>query len=150
VSLRPVKNTVLAGLVVAFPCYVFLLFCNGVLPVGAMAILAVRLILKRDPAALILLIPLVLEAAIYLFVLNKLAQRITRHVHRDSSRTRILVLAFLAGSIAWTIVPINAFDCMDGHPLTRCSAFRMYLGWLRQTVPGSTLYQRARCGDFRW
>jgi len=60
------------------------------------------------------------------------------------------MLLFLAVCAIWTVVPINTFDCMDGHPATRCSALRMYFGWLRETKPGTSLYSEAKCGDFGW
>lgn len=149
-SFNTTKNTVLAALVAAFPCFGFLVFCSGFLPVGAMAVLAVRFFSLRDPGGLIFLIPLALESALYLFLLNKLAHRVTRIIQRDPKRAMVFTLVFLAACVAWTVVPINTFDCMDGHPVTRCSALRMYFGWLRETKPGETLYSEAMCGDFGW
>jgi hypothetical protein len=149
-EVRATKNVILAGLVVALPCFVFLLFCSGFLPVAAMAVLAGRLVESGDPAALVLLIPLILEAGIYLFVLNKVAYVVARYVHRDRRRPRAVLLSLLAGCVAWTVLPVNTFDCMDGHGATRCSALRMYFGWMRSRAPGTSLYVDAQCGDFGW
>src|SRR5262245_50278107 len=85
-SPRTTKNVILAGFIVAFPCFVFLMFCAGFLPVGAMAVLAGSLVDSGDPAALVLLVPLVLEAGIYVFLLNKLALVVARYVQRDRRR----------------------------------------------------------------
>ena len=149
-SFSATKNTVLAALVATFPCVGFLVFCNGILPVGAMAVLVVRFLSLRDPGALIFVIPLALESALYLFLLNKLAHRLTRVIQRDPKRAMIFMCVFLAACATWSVVPINTFDCMDGHAGTRCSALRMYFGWLRETKPGTSLYSEAKCGDFGW
>jgi hypothetical protein len=39
---------------------------------------------------------------------------------------------------------------MDGHGVKRCSALRMYFGWMRSRAAGTSLYVDARCGDFGW
>lgn len=57
-----------------------------------------------------------------------LAYRVTRIIQRDPKRAAAFLLVFLAACVVWTVVPINNFDCMDGHPVTRCSALRMYFG----------------------
>ena len=149
-SFSATKNTVLAALVATFPCAGFLLFCSGILPVGAMAVLIVRFFSLRDPSGLIFVVPLALESALYLFLLNKLARGVTRIIQRDPQRAMIFIFVFLAACAIWTVVPINTFDCMDGHAVTRCSALRMYFGWLRETKPGTSLYSEAKCGDFGW
>jgi hypothetical protein len=146
---RVTKNAILAAFIVAFPCFVFLLFCSGLLPVAAMAVLAGRFLASRDPAALVFLVPLILEAGIYVFVLNKLAHVVTRYVHRDRRRTGAVLLVVLTGCL-WTVLPVNTFDCMDGHGVKRCSALRMYFGWMRSRAAGTSLYVDARCGDFGW
>ena len=65
-------------------------------------------------------------------------------------RVPLLASALLAGCLVLTALPINAFDCMDGHPVTRCSALRMYFGWTRSRPAGTSLYTEAQCGDFGW
>jgi len=147
---KAAKNAILAGLIVACPCFVFLLFCSGLLPVGAMAVLAGRLVASRDPGALVLLVPLMLEAGIYVFVLNKLAHVVTRYLHPDRPRASAVLLTLLAGCLASTVLPVNTFDCMDGHGVRRCSALRMYFGWTLRRAPGTSLYIDAQCGDFGW
>jgi len=147
---RATKNVILAGFIVAFPCFVFMVFCAGFLPVGAMAVLAGGMVDSGDPAVLILLVPLILEAGIYVFLLNKLALFVARYVHRDRRRGGPILIALLAGCLVWAALPVNAFDCMDGHGVTRCSALRMYFGWMRSRPPGTRLYTDARCGDFGW
>jgi hypothetical protein len=144
------KNAILAGFIVAFPGFVFLLFCSGFLPVAAMAVFAGRLVASRDPASLALLVPLVLEASLYVFLLNKLANVVTRYVHRDRRRGGAILLTLLIGCVAWTALPVNTFDCMDGHAAKRCSALRMYFGWMRGRPAGTSLYVEAQCGDFGW
>jgi hypothetical protein len=105
---------------------------------------------SRDPGVLVLLVPLVLEAAIYLFVLNKLAQVVSRYLYREGRRTRSVLLTLMAGCLVWMLLPVNSFDCMDGHGVTRCSALRMYFGWMRTRSPGTSLCVDSRCGDFGW
>lgn len=148
--IKATKNAILAGFIVAVPCFVFLLFCSGFLPIGAMAVLAGRLMATRDPGALVLLVPLVLEAGVYVFALNKLAHVVTRYVHRDRRRARAVLLTLLVGCLAWTVLPVNTFDCMDGHGVKRCSALRMYFGWMRARAAGTSRYVDAQCGDFGW
>jgi hypothetical protein len=60
VHFRLSKNAVFAGLILTVPCYAFLLFCHGFLPVAALAIVGARLLREahRDPAALIFVIPI--------------------------------------------------------------------------------------------
>ncbi len=149
-TLRVTKNAILAGLIVAFPCFVFLLFCKGVLPVAAMAILSGRFLATRDLAALTLLVPLVLEAGVYVFILNRLARALARYAHRDARRAGAVLLVVLVACLAWTVLPVNTFDCMDGHRVKRCSALRMYFGWMRGRAAGTSLYTGAQCGDFGW
>jgi hypothetical protein len=144
------KNAILAGFILAFPCLVFLLFCGGFLPVGAMAVLAGRLVASRDPGSIVLLAPLVLEAGIYVFLLNMLARVVARYVDRDRRRAGTMVVTFWLGCLVWSALPVNTFDCMDGHPAQRCSTLRMYFGWMRSRPEGTSLYVDARCGDFGW
>jgi hypothetical protein len=147
---KATKNAILAGLIVACPCFVFLLFCNGFLPVGAMAILAGKLVASRDPGVLVLLGPLVLEGGIYVFVLNKLAHVVTGYLHRARWRTGAVLMMLSAGFLVSTMLPVNAFDCMDGHSLKRCSALRMYFGWMESRAAGTSGFVDPGCGDFGW
>src|SRR5512138_1083791 len=80
-----------------------------------MAVLAGRLVASRDPGTVVLLVPLILEAGIYLFLLNKLAHLVTRSVHRNRRRAGAVRLKALTVCLAWTVLPVNAFDCMDGQ-----------------------------------
>src|SRR5262245_43939895 len=115
-----------------------------------MVFLSGRFLATRDLAALTLLVPLVLEAGVYVFVLNRLAQAVARYAHRDARRAGAVLLLVLVGCLAWTVLPVNTFDCMDGHGVKRCSALRMYFGWMRGRAAGTSLYTDARCGDFGW
>jgi hypothetical protein len=151
VNVRLARRAILAGLVAVFPCYVILPFCHGLLPVGAAAIQAVRLLLitLADPAALVLLAPLVIEAAIYMYLLHKVAGWLARSIERNPGRARVALFASVIAGIALIAVPINAYDCMDGHGVKRCSALHMYVGWVHKR-PITAPYVEPQCGDFGW
>jgi hypothetical protein len=151
VHVRLTRPAILAGLVVVFPCFVILPFCYGLLPVGAVAIQAVRLlrITLADPAALVLLAPLVIEAALYMYLLHKVAGWVARSIERNPGRARVALFTLVVAGITLIAVPINAYDCMDGHGLKRCSALHMYIGWA-QKRPVTAPYVEPECGDFGW
>jgi hypothetical protein len=137
--------------VAVFPCYVILPFCYGLLPVGAIAIQAVRLlpITLADPAALILLGPLVIEAAIYTYLLHKVAGWVARSMERHPLRAKGTLFTLVIAGITLIAVPIDAYDCMDGHGLKRCSALHMYIGWTEKRLITAP-YIEPQCGDFGW
>jgi len=139
-------------LLLTVPCYLFLVFCAGFLPVGTMIMFVAQLATSGpDLAAIAFAIPIFLEAGVYAFLLRLLSLAIIRRLPSDPRKRRGVVALIFAGCVASAALPINLFDCMDGHGPTRCSALRMYFGWMRTPqVPESTLYSGARCGDFGW
>jgi hypothetical protein len=39
---------------------------------------------------------------------------------------------------------------LDGHAVKRCTALRMYFGWMQRRAAATSLYVDAQCGDFGW
>ena len=138
-------------LLLTVPCLLFLVFCAGFLPVGAMIMFVAQLATSGDLVSIAFAIPTLLEAGVYAFLLRLLSLAIIRRLPSDPRKRRGVVALIFAGCVASAALPINQFDCMDGHGPTPCSALRMYFGWMRTPqVPESTLYSGARCGDFGW
>jgi len=88
------------------------------------------------------------QAAIYLFVFYKLAAMLSRRMARMSLMMQLLIVGVPA-AVAF-ISPIDSFDCMDGHALTACAPFTMYVGWYRAPANPEIAWLRARCGDLGW
>ena len=141
-----------ATLLLTAPCYLFLIFCGGFLPVGAMVVFASRLAMSGLAlAAIAFAIPLLVEIGVYAYLLHLATRAIVQRLPADPEANRLAIALLIVGCLATTALPLNHFDCMDGHGPTRCSALLMYFGWMRTPqVPESTLYSGARCGDFGW
>ena len=148
-NMRLAHPVLFVTFLVTLPCFVFLLFCSGFLPVAGMAVLAARFVATLQPGVLLLLIPLMVEGVAYVVALHLIARAVVRRLPSDPRRARVAIGWIVAGCLLSTALPIQAFDCMDGHSVTRCSALQMYFGWLRARAPGETLYSGAQCGEGR-
>ena len=149
-GVRATKNAILAGFIIVFSVFrvpVVLQRVSAGRSDGRSCSQARRIARSR---LLVLLVPLILEAGIYVFVLNKLAGVVAGYVYRDHRRAGAVLLTLLVGGVAWTLLPVNTFDCMDGHGIKLCSALRIYFGWIPARAPGTSLYVDAQCGDFGW
>ena len=119
----------------AFPCPVSLLLCNGLLPPVVLVGVIANTLVHEPRMGWVVVAPLVLEGAAPLWLLRWLA---TRLVGRLSPRVRVMAMACV---ILTGLLPIYFFDCMDGHPTTRCSV---------PDVVRAVFTEGRQCGDLGW
>jgi hypothetical protein len=136
-------RVLLGVMVLAVPCFIFLLGCGGVVPLGVVGLwmLSLARYASRNPAGLVPVVVLVgANTAIYVFIFYKLATLLTRTIERASQTWRICMLAAVGALAAAAMLsPISWFECT--HWSTgRCTAFAMYFDW----------HSRLGCGALGW
>jgi hypothetical protein len=120
------------ALLLLVPCPSFLVYCAGLLPVVALALVVVQFaeIMLRDPAAIFFAVGALIHVVVYGAFLYWLAGLLSRRVSvsqllkgwRGPMLAVVLLIAFIA--------PIYTFGCMDGASERWCSWFELHAGWL--------------------
>ena len=141
-SMSPNRRFWFLALLLLVPCPSFLMFCAGLLPVVALALLVVQFseMTLRDPVAIFFAVGLLIHVVVYGAFLYWLAGLLSRRVSVSQLlkgwRTPMLAAVVL---LIMFIAPIHAFDCMDGASERWCSWFELHAGWLGAVDS---------CGDF--
>ncbi len=141
-SMSPNRRFWFLALLLLVPCPSFLVYCAGVLPVVALALVVVQFaeIALRDPAAIFFAVGLLIHVVVYGAFLYWLAGLLSRRVSVSQllKGWRAPMLAAVVLLIVFT-APIYTFGCMDGASERWCSWFELHAGWLGAVES---------CGDF--
>jgi hypothetical protein len=127
-------------LTVPFPC--FFVFCYGVLPVSGLGLtlLSFATTASRDPVALIFVVPALFYIVVYGAFLRWFAGFLSRRVvSRPALAGRYPRQLLIAALIVLAVLPVYAFDCMDGRSLQWCNWYDLHV---------RSGGQRDVCGDF--
>src|SRR5215510_6774463 len=145
------KWVILGVMLLTMPCFVFLLACVGILPVGGMVLLVLDFAREGGAFGLVMGVVFVgAHAAVYVFVFAKLAALLARSLARASQPWHILMLAaVLALAAAAMFSPIYWFECTHSGS-GPCTALGMYAGWPRPFEACSLEAARRRQATDPW
>jgi hypothetical protein len=138
------RHALFVAMLVTVPCPSIFLFCNGLLPVSGLALGLVKFVAValRDPIALVFAIGTLLYGVVYGACLYGLARLVSRRLssYRMLTGWRASGL-LLAALLVLAVLPVYAFDCMDGASSRWCNWYELHLGWFGVAKA---------CGDFHW
>ena len=121
------------ALLLLVPCPLFLVYCAGLLPVVALALVVVQFaeITQRDPVAIFFAVGVLIHVVVYAAFLYWLAGLLSRRVSVSQllKGWRAPMLAAVVLLIVF-IAPIYTFDCMDGASERWCGWFELHAGLL--------------------
>ena len=132
------RNSLFVVMLATVPLPSVFLFCNGLLPVSALALTLLNFLAESGSLVLILAFVALLYVTIYGIFLYWLAGFLLR---RLGALTSWPMAALPIGALlVLAILPVYTFDCMDGAPTHWCNWYELHGAWFGVTE---------RCGDFR-